>query len=98
MTVAPVDCDQRPQEHQHIDPVGLHTTCPAIDLQWPDREPGRTPARMLRDGFCLARSLKTEKIDCHQAVGGLIEHDRSPVEKNTARLRDHPPAVLIALS
>ena len=29
----PVDSDQRPQEHQHIDPVGLHTTCPAIDLQ-----------------------------------------------------------------
>jgi len=33
MPVAPVNRDQRPHEHQHIDPVGLHTTCPAIDLQ-----------------------------------------------------------------
>jgi hypothetical protein len=36
-------------------------------------------------------------INCgHQIVGGLIEHDRFPVEKNTARLRDHLSAVLIA--
>ncbi len=36
-------------------------------------------------------------INCgHWIVGDLIEHDRSPVEKNAARLRDHLPAVPIA--